>query len=71
VALDDLSRRATWHGGSLSVEPEPAGGTAVTWTVCAPRRPELRAPDGSSPVLGQVEDLTDAARRSQSRSPPG
>jgi anti-sigma regulatory factor (Ser/Thr protein kinase) len=71
VDLADLTRRATWHGGSLSVEPGPAGGTAVTWTVCAPRRPELRTPDGSSPVLGQVEDLTDAARRLQSRSPPG
>ena len=63
VDLADLTRRATWHGGNLSVEPGPAGGTAVTWTVCAPRRPELRAPDGRSPVLGH-------GRGPDRRSPP-
>ena len=39
--LADLRRRATWHGGTLSMELQPAGGTRLTWTVPANRRPEL------------------------------
>jgi two-component sensor histidine kinase len=35
--LGDLRRRAAWHGGTLAVRPEPAGGTRLTWAV--PRRP--------------------------------
>ena len=31
--LADLRRRAAWHGGSLTVEPGPAGGTRLTWAV--------------------------------------
>ena len=56
--LGDLARRATWHGGSLSSEPGLAG-TQLTWTVDAPRRPELRA-DPRRHVLDRVG----------SRSPP-
>jgi two-component sensor histidine kinase len=40
--LADLRRRAAWHGGSLDVRPEPAGGTRLTWAV--PRRPALPRP---------------------------
>lgn len=42
--LADLTRRAIWHGGSLTVQPRAAGGTELTWTACAPHRPELWAP---------------------------
>jgi signal transduction histidine kinase len=31
--LADARRRATWHGGDLTVAPGPAGGTRLTWTV--------------------------------------
>ena len=31
--LADARRRARWHGGGLTVEPGPAGGTRLTWTV--------------------------------------
>jgi len=34
--LADLRRRAAWHGGTLSVQPEPDGGTALTWAVPRP-----------------------------------
>jgi two-component sensor histidine kinase len=34
--LADLRRRAAWHGGTLSVQPEPAGGTWLTWAVPRP-----------------------------------
>ena len=37
--LADLRRRAAWHGGTLDVQPEPAGGTRLTWAV--PRRPTV------------------------------
>lgn len=36
TGLADLRRRAAWHGGTLSVQPEPAGGTRLTWTVPRP-----------------------------------
>jgi signal transduction histidine kinase len=35
--LADLRRRADWHGGTLAVEHELAGGTRLTWAV--PRSP--------------------------------
>jgi len=35
--LADLRRRATWHGGTLNVQLEPAGGTRLTWAVPRPR----------------------------------
>lgn len=35
--LNDLGRRAAWHGGTLDLQPEPAGGARLTWAV--PRRP--------------------------------
>jgi signal transduction histidine kinase len=37
--LADVRRRATWHGGTLSVGAGPAGGTQLTWSV-----PESRTP---------------------------
>jgi two-component sensor histidine kinase len=40
--LADLRRRADWHGGTLGVQPEPAGGTQLAWAV--PRRPTLPPP---------------------------
>jgi two-component sensor histidine kinase len=40
--LADLRRRAAWHGGTLGVQPEPAGGTQLAWAV--PRRPTLPRP---------------------------
>jgi two-component sensor histidine kinase len=40
--LADLRRRAAWHGGTLDVRPEPAGGTRLTWAV--PRRPTVPRP---------------------------
>jgi signal transduction histidine kinase len=42
VGLADLRRRAAWHGGTLDVQPEPAGGTRLTWAV--PRRPTVPQP---------------------------
>jgi two-component sensor histidine kinase len=40
VGLADLSRRAAWHGGTLDMQPGPAGGTRLTWSV--PRRPTVQ-----------------------------
>jgi two-component sensor histidine kinase len=40
--LADLRRRAAWHGGTLSVQPAPDGGTALTWAV--PRSPGTPLP---------------------------
>jgi two-component sensor histidine kinase len=40
--LSDLRRRAAWHGGTLAVQPEPTGGTQLTWAV--PRRPVVPQP---------------------------
>jgi signal transduction histidine kinase len=40
--LGDLRRRATWHGGTLCVQPGLAGGTLLTWAV--PRRPSVPRP---------------------------
>jgi len=40
--LADLRRRAAWHGGTLSVQPEPGGGTGLTWAV--PRSPGTPRP---------------------------
>jgi signal transduction histidine kinase len=40
--LADLRRRAAWYGGSLGVQPEPGGGTRLTWAV--PRRPSTPQP---------------------------
>ncbi|MGY1616212.1 sensor histidine kinase [Geodermatophilus sp. SYSU D00691] len=31
--LADLRRRARWHGGHMTVEPVPSGGTCLTWAV--------------------------------------
>src|SRR5206468_2622542 len=42
AGLADLRRRAAWHGGTLAVRPEPAGGTRLTWAV--PRRPTVPPP---------------------------
>jgi two-component sensor histidine kinase len=42
--LADLRRRAAWHGGTLSVQPEPDGGTRLTWAV--PRPPSTQRPTG-------------------------
>jgi signal transduction histidine kinase len=40
--LADLRRRAAWHGGTLSVQLDPDGGTRLTWAV--PRRPSTPRP---------------------------
>jgi two-component sensor histidine kinase len=40
--LADLRRRAAWHGGNLSVQLEPDGGTRLTWEV--PRPPSTSRP---------------------------
>jgi anti-sigma regulatory factor (Ser/Thr protein kinase) len=40
--LADLRRRAAWHGGTLSVQLQPAGGTRLTWAV--PRSPSTPLP---------------------------
>jgi signal transduction histidine kinase len=37
--LADLERRATWHGGTLTVGPGPSGGTRLIWAVSESRRP--------------------------------
>ncbi|MET0764527.1 MAG: ATP-binding protein [Blastococcus sp.] len=37
--LADLRRRATWHGGTLTVGPGPSGGTRLIWAVSESRRP--------------------------------
>jgi two-component sensor histidine kinase len=42
TGLADLRRRAAWHGGTLDVQPEPAGGTRLAWAV--PRRPIVPQP---------------------------
>jgi two-component sensor histidine kinase len=34
--LADLRRRAAWHGGTLSVELDPDGGTRLTWAMPRP-----------------------------------
>jgi signal transduction histidine kinase len=37
--LADLRRRATWHGGTLSVDERASGGTLLSWCVPVSRRP--------------------------------
>jgi signal transduction histidine kinase len=37
--LADLRRRATWHGGTLSVGPGTVSGTRLTWSAPASWRP--------------------------------
>jgi signal transduction histidine kinase len=37
--LADLRRRATWHGGTLSVGPGTVGGTRLTWSAPESWRP--------------------------------
>ena len=46
VGLGDLRRRATWHGGTLSIGPGAVGGTRLTWSVPESRRP----PRGHAPT---------------------
>jgi signal transduction histidine kinase len=42
IGLAHLPRRAPWHGGTLSMQPEPDGGTRLTWAV--PRPPSTLRP---------------------------
>jgi anti-sigma regulatory factor (Ser/Thr protein kinase) len=44
--LADLRRRAVWHGGTLAVEPQAAGGTLLNWCVPVSRRPGPRGARG-------------------------
>src|SRR4051794_32356537 len=63
----DRRRRATWHGGELTVEPGTASGTCPTWSVPLGQLPV----DVVRRVVQRVADRADAGGRTGGRESLG